>query len=126
MPKTKLQPKSATKRHPKPAAKQQLSSEAKEQPKPESWVGKIPFIKPGTYSDGLPYPDFNYLAFKLILKPNRFISRDSMFEFGKVIKAPAAEHGVGFSMNGFTERPIKIQGSRKVYFQMLLRKYLNE
>jgi hypothetical protein len=74
-----------------------------------SWVGKIPFVKEGRYSDGLPYPNFNYLAFKLILKPNRFISRDSMFEFAKVIKAPAAECGVKFSMNGFTERPIKIR-----------------
>ncbi len=79
------------------------------QPKRESWVGKIPFIKQGTYKDGLPYPDFNYLAFKLILKPNRFVSRDSMFQFAKVIKAPAAEHGVGFSMAGYTDVPIQIR-----------------
>ena len=78
-------------------------------PVQESWVGKIPFIKEGTYSDGLPYPDFNYLACKLILKPNRLISRDSMFQFVKVIKGPAAEHGVGLSMAGFIEEPIQIR-----------------
>jgi hypothetical protein len=101
MKKTQTPLKSATKNQPAPAANGQ--------PKPESWVGKIPFIKQGTYTDGLPYPDFNYLAFKLILKPNRFVSRDSMFEFGKVIKAPAAACGVKFTMSGFKGRPIKIR-----------------
>jgi hypothetical protein len=87
--------------------------EANGHPKQESWVGKIPHVKPGLYADGLPYPEFNYLAFKLILKPNRFISRDSMFQFAKVIKGPAAEHGVGFSTAGYTDVPIQ---TREVIF----------
>ena len=101
------------KKQPKRLKKQLSDAESNGQPKHESWVGKIPHIKPGTYSDGLPYPDFNYLAFKLILKPNRFISRDSMFQFAKVIKRPAAEHGVDFSMAGFTDVPIE---TREVIF----------
>src|SRR5215510_8851855 len=133
MAKTKLQPKLAKRKEAKLAKKQgatllkkQQSKPAKKgeakletknlpkpttngQPKPESWVGKIPFVKPGRYEDGLPYPDFNYLAFKLILKPNRFVSRDSMFQFAKVIKGPAAEHGVSFSVGNFINAPIKIR-----------------
>lgn len=93
----------------KSVAAQQLKAATNGQPKPTSWVGKIPYVKEGRYADGLPYPDFNYLAFKLILKPNRFISRDSMFEFAKVIKAPAAEHGVRFSIGNYINAPIKIR-----------------
>lgn len=74
-----------------------------------SWVGKIPHIEPGVYSDGLPYPDFNYLAFKLILKPNRFISRDSLFDFARVIKAPAATYGVDFNVSNYIDEPTKIR-----------------
>jgi hypothetical protein len=116
MEKTKVLPKRAKKKEAKPANKQpDLVSKqipkvsANGHPQPESWVGKIPYIKPGTYSDGLPYPDFNYLAFKLILKPNRFISRDSMFQFAKVLRGPAAEHGVEFRVGNFAEAPIKIR-----------------
>ncbi|MDI3321614.1 hypothetical protein [Pinibacter soli] len=79
------------------------------EPENKSWVGRIPHIEPGVYADGLPYPDFNYLAFKLILKPNRFISRDSMFDFAKVIKAPAAEHGVSYNISNYIDAPTKIR-----------------
>ena len=78
-------------------------------PSQESWVGRIPKVKEGTYSDGLPLDDITYLAFKLILKPNRFISRSSMFEFAKAIKKPAEVHGVGFRMKEFVDMPIKIR-----------------
>lgn len=105
MPKTKQPLKAAT----PPAIKLETNG----QPKPESWVGKIPHIKQGTYPDGLPYPEFNYLAFKLILKPNRFVSRDSMFQFAKVIKGPAAEHGVEFKIGNLIDAPIK---TREIVF----------
>ena len=113
MSKTTNQPKLAKGQKTGLVAKQLPKPETNGQPKPESWVGKIPFIKPGTYADGLPYPDFNYLAFKLILKPNRFISRDSMFQFAKVIKGPAAEHGVNFKIGNFIDAPIQ---TREVIF----------
>jgi hypothetical protein len=105
----KLESGAAIKHPPKLATKQLLKPPTNGQPKSESWVGKIPFIKPGRYSDGLPYPDFNYLAFKLILKPNRFISRDSMFNFAKIIKGPAAEHGVEFKVGNYADAPIKLR-----------------
>ncbi|MDF2192718.1 hypothetical protein [Paraflavitalea sp. CAU 1676] len=82
---------------------------ANQEPEYTSWVGKIPHIEPGVYSDGLPYPDFNYLAFKLILKPNRFISRDSLFDFARVIKAPAATYGVDFNVSNYIDEPTKIR-----------------
>ena len=76
---------------------------------PIHWAGNIPEIKQGRYADGLPYPDFNYLAFKLILKPNRFNSRDSLFKFAKVIKKPAAEYGVKMKLGPFKKAPLKIR-----------------
>jgi len=78
-------------------------------PKQESWVGRIPKLKPGKYADGIPYNDVTYLAFKLILKSNRFISRDSLFEFKKVIRRPAEKNGVGFKTKGFSKKSIKIR-----------------
>lgn len=74
-----------------------------------TWVGRIPQLKQGKYADGLPYDEVKYLAFKLILKPNRFVSRVSMFDFGKVIKKSAEKHDVAFKTKGFREMPIKIR-----------------
>jgi len=79
MPKTTNQAKPVKGQKTKLVTTQLPKPETNGQPKPESWVGKIPFIKPGTYSDGLPFPDFNYLAFKLILKPNRFIYAQNIY-----------------------------------------------
>jgi hypothetical protein len=36
--------------------------------------GGAPLLKPGTYSDGHPLDDIQYLECKLILKPDRFTS----------------------------------------------------
>ena len=76
---------------------------------PTAWAGNVPYIKQGTYSDGLPYNELNYLAFKLILKPNRFVSRQSLFDLVKVMKKPAAELGVDFSTEGYLDTPVKIR-----------------
>jgi hypothetical protein len=40
-----------------------------------SWAGRVPYLKPGRYADGMPLHEVEYLACKLILKPNRFRSR---------------------------------------------------
>ena len=82
---------------------------ATENPQETTWAGRVPQIKQGTYSDGLPYDEIKFLAFKLILKPNRFRSRDSMFEFGKVLRAPAIQNDVKFDMKPFVDAPIKIR-----------------
>jgi hypothetical protein len=74
-----------------------------------SWVGRVPQLKPGTYSDGMPLHQVEYLCCKLILKPNKFHSRQSLFDFGKVMREPAKGHGVKFSLAGFDAQPVKIR-----------------
>jgi hypothetical protein len=74
-----------------------------------SWTGRIPQLKPGRYADGLPIHQVEYLCCKLILRPNRFTSRRSLFDFAKVMRTPAEEHRVGFTTEGFQESPLKIR-----------------
>jgi hypothetical protein len=81
-----------------------------DKPKPtKSWAGRVPQLKPGRYADGLPIHEVEYLCCKLMLKPNHFTSRKSLFEFAKVMRAPAREHGVGLSTAEFAEAPLKIR-----------------
>jgi len=54
-----------------------------------------------------------YICCKLILRPNKFHSRESFFEFGKVMREPAKEYGVKYSVAGFDVQPSK---SREVLF----------
>jgi len=77
--------------------------------KRESWVGRIPKLTPGKFTDGIPYSDVEYLAFKLILKPNRFVSRKSLMDFAKVIHKPAEKNGISFSTKGYGKDPIQIR-----------------
>jgi hypothetical protein len=79
------------------------------EPVTPSWVGRVPQLKPGQYADGMPIHSPEYLCCKLILRPNKFISRQSFFDFGKVFKEPAKEHGVKYSLAGFDDQPVKIR-----------------
>lgn len=81
----------------------------KREPLAASWVGRVPLLKPGTYADGMPLHQVQYLCCKLILRPNKFVSRESLFEFGKVMREPAKAHGVKFDKKGFDSQPIKIR-----------------
>jgi len=74
-----------------------------------SWVGRVPQLRPGLYTDGMPIHQVQYLCCKLILRPNRFVSRESLFDFSKVMRQPAREHGVKFSSAGFESQPVKIR-----------------
>lgn len=81
-------------------------------PKPPKRIGRarwIPDIKPGRYADGMPFNDVQYLECKLILRPNHFTSRKSFFDFAKVMRRPAQQAGVRFSVEGFTEQPLQIR-----------------
>jgi hypothetical protein len=69
----------------------------------------VPQFKPGSYADGLPYHEIGYLEYKLILKPNPFVSRKSLLDFVKVMKAPAEESGVRLSTDGFEKTPLQIR-----------------
>ena len=70
---------------------------------------RMPELKPGKYSDGLPLDEIKYLECKLILKPNHFTSRESLFDFGKVLRRPARENGVDFDTKGFAAEPLQIR-----------------
>jgi hypothetical protein len=73
------------------------------------WAGRIPLLKQGQYADGLPLHELHYLCCKLILRPNRFRSRKSLFDFTKVLRAPAARNQVTFSIGTFEDEPIQIR-----------------
>src|SRR5271169_4389854 len=79
------------------------------EPVTPSWVGRVPQLKPGQYADGMPIHSPEYICCKLILRPNKFISRESFFEFGKVMKEPAKEHGAKYSVAGFESQPVKLR-----------------
>lgn len=75
----------------------------------QSWVGRVPQLKPGTYADGMPIHQVHYLCCKLLLRPNHFHSRDSLFDFGRVMREPAKETGVRFDNAEFRSQPVKIR-----------------
>lgn len=81
----------------------------KREPVTPSWVGRVPQLKPGQYTDGMPIHSPEYICCKLILRPNKFVSRESFFDFGKVLKAPAKEHGVKYGVADFETQPVKIR-----------------
>lgn len=69
----------------------------------------LPEIKPGKYSDGMPLDEIRYLECKLILKPNHFTSRQSLFDFAKVMRRPAKQTGVRFNPSGYNLEPLQIR-----------------
>ena len=77
--------------------------------KPTIRVRHLPAIAPGKYADGMPFDEIRYLECKLILKPNHFTSRQSLFDFAKVLRRPARETGVIFEPVTFQERPLAIR-----------------
>ena len=86
-----------------------VPQDASEPEMKKSWAGRVPHLTPGKYSDGMPLHDVEYLACKLILRPNRFTSRRSLFDFAKVLRRPADECGVKFSTKEFKDAPLKIR-----------------
>jgi hypothetical protein len=100
--KPKTQPKKALKSEPPPKTTQKHNVTP-------SWVGRVPPLKPGNYADGLPIHEVEYLCCKLILRPNHFTSRESLFSFAEVMRKPAEEHGVVLSTKGYHASPLKIR-----------------
>ncbi|HVO64631.1 MAG TPA: hypothetical protein VMT53_27160 [Terriglobales bacterium] len=82
---------------------------SKRKPVTPSWVGRVPQLKPGAYADGMPIHPPEYICCKLILRPNKFHSRQSFFDFAKVMKEPCKEHGVKFTTGGFESQPVKLR-----------------
>jgi hypothetical protein len=72
-------------------------------------VKRVPALKPGKYADGLPLHEVRYLECKLILRPNHFMSRDSFWDFAKVMKRVASRNDVRFSTKEFIAAPLQIR-----------------
>jgi len=80
---------------------------------PPPWSALVPQLKPGTYADGMPFDEVQYLCCKLLLRPNHFVSRESLFDFAKLLKEPARKTGVKFSLGSSRKDPIR---TREVLF----------
>ena len=93
----------------KSAAKALVSAPSDASKIETTWAGRVPHVKQGMYADGMPFHELEYLAFKLVLKPNSFTSRKSLFKFGKVLRAPADQCGVEFDSEDFRDAPIKLR-----------------
>ncbi len=61
---------------------------------------RIPQLRPGRYSDGHPLDDVQYVESKIILRPERFTSRDSFWDFARIVKRVAREHDAAFDAGG--------------------------
>jgi len=66
-------------------------------------------VRPGTYADGTPLHEVRYLECKIILMPNHFTSRESLFDFIRLMRRPAAEQEIDFSSKMFADAPLQIR-----------------
>jgi len=57
----------------------------------------VPELHQGKYSDGHPLDDVHYLECKIILKPDRFTSRQGFVDFAKLARRAAEKADVGLS-----------------------------
>ena len=76
---------------------------------PPSWASLVPQLKPGTYADGMPLDEVQYLCCKLVLRPNHLVSRQSLFEFAKLLRDPARKHDIRFSLGTSRKDPVRIR-----------------
>ena len=84
-----------------PNMKKDKKKEKLKNPKEDTQPKRIADIKEGTYSDGHPLDDVQYLECKIILKGDRFTSVESFYDFAKIVKRTAESADVGFSTKGF-------------------------
>ena len=92
-----------------PALRLSSSSKTHLPSTPPPWTALVPQLKPGTYADGLPLDEVQYLCCKLLLRPNHFVSRESLFDFARLLKAPAKKLGVTFSLGSSKTDRIRIR-----------------
>jgi hypothetical protein len=65
--------------------------------KDDSLPELVPGLHPGKYSDGHPLDDVHYLECKIILKPDRFTSRQGFVDFAKLARRAASSADVDLS-----------------------------
>jgi hypothetical protein len=96
----------------KPPQRQQAT--AKEGTVTPSWVGRVPQLKPSQYADGMPIHKPEYICCKLILRPNKFHSRESFLvarEFSHP-HFPAMRFSPNFGL-GITDAPQPLLYNRR-------------
>jgi hypothetical protein len=62
-------------------------------------------LQPGTYSDGHPLDEVQYLECKLILKPDRFKAAQVFFEYGELVGRTARQFGIELINRGVVLKP---------------------
>ena len=67
---------------------------------PDPRTTRVPDLKPGTYRDGSPLDDIQYLECKLILKPDAFTSPKGFRKYGKLVARAAEDRGVSYDTAG--------------------------
>jgi hypothetical protein len=67
---------------------------------PDPRTTRVPDLKAGTYRDGSPLDDIQFLECKLILKPDEFTSAKGFRKYSKLVARAADETGVGFDTSG--------------------------
>jgi hypothetical protein len=70
---------------------------------------RVPEVKPGNYSDGSPLDTVQYLECKIILKPERFVSVKSFWDFAKAMRPATKEYDVGYSTEGMEDTKPQIR-----------------
>jgi hypothetical protein len=63
----------------------------------EAQACMVPDLKDGTYSDGHPLDQVQYLECKLILKPDRFTAAKTFLEYGALVEKTAKASGILFN-----------------------------
>jgi hypothetical protein len=66
---------------------------------------RVPDLKPGTYKDGKPLHEVQFLECKIILKPERFTSAKSFREYAKLVERAAEENDVECTDKAAAPRP---------------------
>jgi len=70
---------------------------------------RVPDLKPGNYTDGHPLDTVQYLECKIILKPERFVSAKSFWDFAKAMRPATKEYDVGYSTEGMEDTKPQIR-----------------
>ena len=83
------------------AVKQKKDKKARKEQ--ESKVALLPPAAPGSYDDGVPFDQVQYLEAKLILKPEPFTSVQAFREFGAIMQKTARTLGVVFVPDAETD-----------------------
>jgi hypothetical protein len=72
---------------------------------PQVGRGRNLELRPGTYSDGHPLDEVQYLECKLILKPDRFKAAKVFLEYGELVGRTARQFGIELINKGVVLKP---------------------